>query len=61
MILRNLFLEKLKDAGGNGGLISISQKGEIVLDHISKGMYRGYKKDKENCHLGIFSEMSEFK
>ena len=56
-----LVLEKLKDAGGNGGLISISSKGEIVLDHISKGMYRGYKKDKENCHLGIFSEMIEVK
>ncbi|MEC7182567.1 MAG: isoaspartyl peptidase/L-asparaginase [Bdellovibrionota bacterium] len=56
-----IVLEKLRDAGGNGGLISISAKGEVVLNFISKGMYRGYKKDKENCHLGIFSEMVEVK
>lgn len=56
-----LVLEKLKDAGGNGGLISISAKGEVTLKFISKGMYRGYKKDKEICHLGIFSEMVQLK
>ncbi len=56
-----LVLEKLKNNGGNGGLISISAKGELVLNYISKGMYRGYKKDKESFHMGIFSEMIEVK
>lgn len=36
-------LKKLKDLGGEGGLIAISKTGEIYLGFNSKGMFRGYK------------------
>ena len=56
-----LVLEKLKNLGGYGGLIALNSKGELCLDYISNGMFRGQKVRKEGCHVGIFSEFIERK
>lgn len=36
---------KLKNIGGDGGLIAIDKNGEIVLDFNTEGMYRGWKNE----------------
>ena len=33
---------KMKALGGNGGVIAIDPRGEIVLDFNSDGMFRGH-------------------
>lgn len=37
-------LGKMKALGGNGGVIAIDPRGEIVLDFNSEGMFRGQRK-----------------
>ena len=37
-------LKKVKDLGGNGGVIGIDKNGNILMDFNTEGMYRGYKK-----------------
>ena len=45
-------LEKL---GGDGGIIGLDAKGNVVMDFNSEGMYRGYAKPGER-HTAIYSE-----
>jgi beta-aspartyl-peptidase (threonine type) len=52
-------LEKLRNIGGNGGVIVLNSKGEFSLDFISAGMFRGYKNSQKSCHVGIFSNLIE--
>lgn len=47
--------EKLVDAGGNGGLISVDKNGAISLSFNSTGMYRGYAKPGER-KVAIYAE-----
>jgi len=37
--------EKLKKAGGNGGLVGLDAKGNIVMSFNTAGMFRGYSKN----------------
>lgn len=39
--------QKLKNAGGEGGLIALDKKGNIAMPFNSEGMYRGYAKAGE--------------
>ncbi|NUO00763.1 MAG: isoaspartyl peptidase/L-asparaginase, partial [Saprospiraceae bacterium] len=39
--------QKLKNAGGEGGLIALDRKGNIAMPFNSEGMYRGYSKAGE--------------
>ena len=36
-------LDKVKQLGGNGGVIAIDREGRISMDFNSPGMYRAYK------------------
>ena len=36
--------DKLKDAGGSGGLIAVDSRGNIAMPFNTEGMYRGYLK-----------------
>lgn len=46
---------KLKDAGGEGGLIALDQNGNIAMPFNSEGMYRGYAKPGERV-VKIYKE-----
>jgi beta-aspartyl-peptidase (threonine type) len=36
-------LAKMQALGGNGGVIAVDPRGEIVLDFNSEGMFRGMR------------------
>jgi beta-aspartyl-peptidase (threonine type) len=47
--------EKLKAAGGEGGLIALDKQGNVVMPFNSEGMYRGYAKPGERF-VGIYKD-----
>ena len=47
--------QKLKAAGGSGGLIALDRYGNISMPFNSEGMYRGYVTDKEK-YIGIYKD-----
>jgi L-asparaginase / beta-aspartyl-peptidase len=47
--------QKLKPAGGEGGLVALDKKGNICLEFNSEGMYRGYLKQGENPYIAIYA------
>lgn len=47
--------EKLKPAGGEGGLIALDKHGNIAMPFNSEGMYRGYAKPGER-YVGIYKD-----
>ena len=48
--------EKLVKIGGDGGLIGIDAKGNIIMPFNTDGMYRGYVKNDGECKIFIFEE-----
>jgi beta-aspartyl-peptidase (threonine type) len=46
-------MDKLVKIGGEGGLIALDAKGNIVLPFNSEGMYRASKKQNEDIFIGI--------
>ncbi|MBI3521116.1 MAG: isoaspartyl peptidase/L-asparaginase [Bacteroidetes bacterium] len=47
-------MDKLVKIGGEGGLIALDAKGNIVLPFNSDGMYRASKKQNEEIFIGIY-------
>lgn len=47
-------MDKLVKIGGEGGLIALDAKGNIVLPFNSDGMYRASKKQNEDIFIGIY-------
>ena len=47
--------EKLKSAGGEGGLIALDKNGNVAMPFNSEGMYRGYAKPGERF-TGIYKD-----
>jgi beta-aspartyl-peptidase (threonine type) len=47
-------LAKMKALGGNGGVIAIDPKGEVVLDFNSEGMFRGVRTSKGRREVAIY-------
>jgi len=47
-------LRKVKDLGGNGGVIGIDKNGNILMDFNTEGMYRGYKKSDGESEISIY-------
>ena len=47
-------LKKVKNLGGNGGVIGIDKKGNILMDFNTDGMYRGYKKSNGEFEIKIY-------
>jgi len=48
--------EKLVDLGGEGGVIGLDAKGNIMMSFNSNGMFRGYIKNKDNPKVFIYKE-----
>ncbi len=53
---RKVIMEKIKTAGGEGGLIAIDASGHIVLPFNSEGMYRGWWREGEPPKTGIYRD-----
>jgi len=51
-----LIKNKLKQQGGEGGLIGIDKNGNIAMPFNTKGMYRGYKLNTDEAKVFIFEE-----
>jgi len=47
-------LDKMKALGGNGGVIAIDTRGEIVLDFNSEGMFRGLRTSAGKREVAIY-------
>ncbi|MFO8021367.1 MAG: isoaspartyl peptidase/L-asparaginase [Perlabentimonas sp.] len=50
-----VILKKLVDAGGNGGVIAVDNKGNIHLTFNTAGMFRAYAKENGEKEVAIFS------
>ncbi len=46
---------RLASIGGDGGLIAVDSKGEIVMEFNTAGMYRGFQRQGEEMTLSIYS------
>ena len=47
-------LKKVKNLGGSGGVIGIDNKGNIMMNFNTEGMYRGYKKSGTETVIKIY-------
>ena len=47
-------LGKMKALGGNGGVIAVDPRGEIVLDFNSVGMFRGQRTSAGKNEVAIY-------
>ena len=47
-------MEKLTSLGGSGGVIGLSQNGDIVMTFNTEGMYRGYRRKNEEAKTFIY-------
>jgi len=50
----NVLNKKMKPLGGNGGVIAIDTRGEIVLEFNSEGMFRGVVTSKGRREVAIY-------
>jgi beta-aspartyl-peptidase (threonine type) len=48
--------EKLKNAGGDCGIIALDRKGNIAMEFNTTGMFRGYVKSDGKKEVFIFKE-----
>ncbi len=53
---REVIMNKLKKAGGSGGIIAVDRNGNIVLIFNTKGMFRGYMKEKGKPVVKMFGD-----
>lgn len=49
-------MQKLAEAGGDGGLIAIDAAGNIAMPFNSEGMYRGFRTSSGEEYIGIFGD-----
>lgn len=50
-----IILDKLKTAGGTGGIVAIDRMGHISMPFNTEGMYRGWRKPDES-YVGIYAD-----
>jgi beta-aspartyl-peptidase (threonine type) len=52
----NVVQSELVEMGGDGGIIGLSPKGDVVISFNSAGMYRGWIDRDGNMHTAIFRD-----
>jgi beta-aspartyl-peptidase (threonine type) len=52
--VREVVLEELPASHGEGGVIAIDARGEIVMEFNSEGMFRASRKQGESAHVAIY-------
>jgi L-asparaginase / beta-aspartyl-peptidase len=50
----NAIHKRLPQLGGDGGLVGLDARGEIVMTFNTEGMYRGYRKKGEEAKIFIY-------
>ncbi len=50
-----VIMHKLKDAGGDGGIIAVDKDGNISMTFNTPGMFRGYVTSDGKSEVGIYS------
>ncbi len=50
----NVLNGKMKKLGGNGGVISVDTRGNVVLDFNTEGMFRGVSTSQGRREVAIF-------
>ena len=53
---KEVIQKKVPDLGGDGGIIAIDNKGTIVMEFNTAGMYRASMNDKGELYIGIYKE-----
>jgi L-asparaginase / beta-aspartyl-peptidase len=53
--VREVVLEELPPLGGEGGVIAIDTRGEIVIAFNSEGMFRASRRQGEQAQVGIYA------
>jgi beta-aspartyl-peptidase (threonine type) len=53
--VREVVLEELPPLGGEGGVIAIDARGEIVIEFNSEGMFRASRRQGEEAQIGIYA------
>jgi beta-aspartyl-peptidase (threonine type) len=51
---KKVIQEKLKNAGGDGGIIAVDRKGNIAMEFNTTGMFRGYVTSEGKKEVFIF-------
>lgn len=51
-----IIMQKLKEAGGSGGLIAMNRKGEISMPFNTGGMFRAFKTNQTDLKAFIYKE-----
>lgn len=46
--------KKLKDLGGNGGIIAVDKNGNFAMEFNTQGMFRATMNDKGELYIGMF-------
>jgi beta-aspartyl-peptidase (threonine type) len=54
--VREVVLGELPALGGEGGVIAIDARGEIVMEFNSEGMFRASRKQGEEMQIGIYAQ-----
>lgn len=49
-------LDKVKDLGGDGGIVAVDKNGNLVADFNTAGMYRASMNDKGELIIGIYND-----
>jgi beta-aspartyl-peptidase (threonine type) len=52
---KEVVMKKLKEQGGEGGLVAMDAKGNITMPFNTPGMYRGYMKKNGKPWVGIYA------
>lgn len=55
----DIIMQKLKKAGGSGGLIAMNRKGEISMPFNTSGMFRAYKTNQKDLKAFIYKEEAQ--
>jgi beta-aspartyl-peptidase (threonine type) len=48
--------EKVPELGGDGGIIAVDKKGNMVAEFNTAGMYRATMNDKGELKIGIYKD-----
>ncbi|RNC87981.1 MAG: isoaspartyl peptidase/L-asparaginase [Winogradskyella sp.] len=51
-----IVLDKVKDLGGDGGIVAVDKDGNMVADFNTAGMYRATMNDKGELTIGIYND-----
>ena len=53
---KEVVMKKLRDAGGEGGLIAVDSKGNAEMVFNSEGMYRAMKREGEDAVIAVYRD-----